>query len=265
LASALEADVSDGAHDRPGGCGGAHCSNPKYGEKVGNSPAGLAELGVMADPIQNSSYNYTPIYTPIEGPPFSEGEGEVLECRAEGDSAPAPAGSGGGAQPTKVPNSNAERTIARTDPSPYADYGVTDDAVFAGVAYEKYRRPSGHDRERASASIQLGAQSEVQVGVGRFAYSEGSDSLGVELLTGRAAVGIHNDDGSTGVNTSALATVFGFERTFDLGGVDTFTFGLSVSTGGAFSAGFRDADNDGDREFCFRASVGPVTIGACEE
>ena len=65
----------------------------------------------MADPIQsNASYDYTPDYTPIEGPPAPGGEGGVLECREGSEDALA-----GGAEPTvtqpkTIPGNNAQRT-----------------------------------------------------------------------------------------------------------------------------------------------------------
>ncbi len=221
----------------------------------------------MADPIQNSSYNYTPDYSPIDGPPVSDSEGEVLECRGESDfTFEEEEGPRGDSGPKKIPGNNAERTSARTEKGPYADFDFTEDAVFGAAALEKYRNPdSGFEQEIGSVSVQLGGQMEAQGAVGRFGYTGDGDSFVVDMLTAKMAGGAHNDDGSIGFNASAGATLIGAEGTLDLGDQDSITFGLAASVGGGLSVGLRDGDHDGAFEFCFKVSAGPLTIGACGE
>jgi hypothetical protein len=217
----------------------------------------------MADPIQtNASYNYTPDFTPIDGPPDPDRPAEILECREPLAEDVELAES----RPKGVPGNNAQRTTARTEEGFYADCGFTEDAIFAGVALDKNRDPdSGYEFEAGSFSLQLGGQNEAQAAAGRLGYTEGGDSFVVDLLTAKASGGAHNDDGSTGFNASAGATLLGAEGTLDLGDQDSLTFGLAASVGGGLSVGLRDGDHDGNLEFCFKASVAFLTVGACGE
>jgi hypothetical protein len=114
-----------------------------------------------------------------------------------------------------------------------------------------------------SASVQIGAQSEVQVGLQRVAGSRGALTGSVETFTARANVGVYNDDGSKGLNVGACATAIGFEGT--IGGDYSLTYGIAASAGAAGSVGVRDLDRDGKTELCARLSLGPVTLGLCME
>jgi len=168
--------------------------------------------------------------------------------------------------PTASPGAtNAQRTSERLGPTPYASAGLAgSDSAFAGAALIKGRDPkSGASIEVLSASVQLGAQSEAQVGLQRIAAARGPLSGSVEAFTARANVGIHNDDGSTGLNVGAGATAIGFEGT--VGGASSVTYGVAASVGAAGSLGIRDQDRDGKTELCARFSLGPVTVGACLE
>jgi hypothetical protein len=163
-------------------------------------------------------------------------------------------------------NSNAQRTSQRVGVAPYADAGVTtaENSAYAGVAVVKGRDPkSGVDVEALSASVQIGAQSEVQVGLQRVAGSRGALTGSVETFTARANVGVYNDDGSKGLNVGACATAIGFEGT--IGGDSSLTYGVAASAGAAGSVGVRDLDRDGKTELCARLSLGPVTLGLCME
>lgn len=162
-------------------------------------------------------------------------------------------------------NNNAQRTSER-NLAPYADADVTasGDSLFSGVALLKGRLPkSNGDVEVASLSGQIGAQTEVQLGLQRVAGTHGALSGGVEIFTARANIGIHNDDGSTGLNVGAGVTAIGFEGS--VGGATRLTYGVAAGMGAAVSVGVRDVDDDGHGELCARVSVGPVTVGGCLE
>lgn len=163
-------------------------------------------------------------------------------------------------------HNNAERTSERLGADLYADAGTTKagGAVYAGVALVKGHDPkSGANLEILSASAQIGAQSELQVGLQRISASRGALTGGVETFTARANAGIYNDDGSTGLNVGFGATAIGFEGT--VGSTNSLTYGVAASAGAAGSVGVRDIDHDGKTELCGRVSWGPVTLGACVE
>ena len=171
-----------------------------------------------------------------------------------------PAASGPGA------NNNAQRTSDRSGVAPYAASGktTTGDSVYAGVAGLKGRDPkSGGEAEVLSFSGQVGAQNEAQLGLVRVAGASGFLSGSAEAFTLRANIGIHNDDGSTGLNIGAGGTAVGLEGT--LGRETSVTYGLAGSVGSAASIGVRDLDGDGAAELCARVSLGPITVGICLE
>jgi hypothetical protein len=175
---------------------------------------------------------------------------------------PAPAPS----PPGPTANNNAQRTTERSGVRPYADAGATGsgDSLFAGAALLKGRdRKSEGEVEVLSVSAQVGAQTELQLGLQRIAGTRGALSGSVESFTARANIGIHNDDGSTGFNIGAGATAVGFEGT--VGGASRLTYGVAAGIGAGVSIGVRDVDSDGSGELCARVSIGPVTVGACVE
>jgi hypothetical protein len=168
-------------------------------------------------------------------------------------------------------DNNAARTSSRDEVGAYAQAGYTSnrDGVFAGVAALKHHDPSsGVDAEVASASIQLGAQSELQAGVARFTRSGHGDyfdfNVGADILTARMNGGIHNDDDSQGANLGAMLTGVGIEATVSRSGWSA-TLGVSASIGGAVSSGDRNIDGDDTPERCFKMSLGPATAGLCTE
>lgn len=167
--------------------------------------------------------------------------------------------------PGPAANNNAQRTDERRGVAPYLSAGRTaaGDSVFAGAALVKGRDPSGAAVEVLSASAQLGAQTELQVGLQRVAGAHGVLTGSVETFTLRANVGIHNDDGSVGLNIGAGVTAVGFEGT--AGDANSVTYGVGAGVGAGASVGARDVDSDGKAELCARLSFGPVTVGACVE
>jgi hypothetical protein len=172
---------------------------------------------------------------------------------------------------TEIPRrgeNNAERTRHQTSSEPYADAGLNAslDAAYAGVALIKnHDRRTGIDTEVFSASAQVGGQNEAQLGGLRLTKSGSWGEIDVETLTARAHGGAHNDDGSTGVNSGAGATLLGIEGTLNLEGGNSVTLGAAFSKGSMVSVGSRDVDKDGRNEACFKASLLSVTVGACIE
>jgi hypothetical protein len=162
-------------------------------------------------------------------------------------------------------NNNAQRTDERLGVAPYLSAGSTaaGDSAYAGAALLKGRDRSGAAVEVLTASIQVGAQTEVQVGLQRIAGTRGALTGSVETFTLRANVGTHNDDGSVGLNIGASATAVGVEGT--AGSASSVTYGVGAGVGAGASVGARDVDRDGRTELCARVSLGPVTVGACLE
>lgn len=165
--------------------------------------------------------------------------------------------------PPREPVNNAQRTSANT-PAPYADAGVTEDGIaYAGAAAIKGRdENTGIEMEIYSASVQVGTQNEAQVGMARLGVSSdsGANNATMDIFTAQASAGIHNKDGSTGLNVGATAVAVGIEGTASTG-ASGVTGGLSVGVGGEVSVGTRDADGDGYGEAAIRVSAGFITVG----
>ena len=177
------------------------------------------------------------------------------------------------ASPALSTLSQAENNAQRTTElhgvvAGYFDYDVTGgwgDSVFVGAAALKGRDPkSGIEVEVFSGSAQVGLQNEAQAGLARMGVSGKNGSATAELFTVRATEGIHNDDGSIGLNVGAVANFANIEGTLTHG-ADSLTAGLGAGVGYAFSLGLRDIDHDGAIEVCVKGTAGPVTLGVCAE
>lgn len=173
-----------------------------------------------------------------------------------------------GSEDPKRGENNAERTRYRTSSEPYAGTGKhpSGDTVYAGAALIKnHDDKTGIDTEMFSASVQVGDQNEFQLGGLRLTKSGSRGEIGVETLTARASGGIHNDDGSTGINLGDTATLLGAEGTLNLGHGNSVTLGVSCSLGSMRSVGIRDQDGDGRKELCVKGSHALLTRGFCIE
>jgi hypothetical protein len=162
---------------------------------------------------------------------------------------------------------NATRTQERNLASgPYADagYSAGGHALHAGVALVKGRDASGLELEALSASVQVGAQHEAQAGAVRVGFSGAKGAIAGEGGTANAHIGIHNPDGSTGLNTGAGAVMVGGELTLGAN-ANSLTVGTGVGVGAEMSVGLRDKDGNGQPEVCFRLGVKFATVGACVE
>jgi hypothetical protein len=238
----------------------------------------------MPEPISSSS---TPVASSIGSDPTLDEAGQVCQSGAPNRSQPEPALSTPPAVDklisavpppaselppaslTATPSlaqNNAQRTTEQNRIAPYAGAGITGDfrdSAYAGVAALKgHDVKTGLDVEVFSASAQVGGQNEVQVGLARLGLSGKHGSITTEFFTARANGGAHNDDGSTGGNSGALATVAGIEGTL-LTDSSSFTLGFVAGGGAALSIGARDVDGDDIPEKCFKASIGIVTLGIC--
>lgn len=171
-------------------------------------------------------------------------------------------------KPTKSTDSSDQRTSARDEISPYSDYGVTSsgDAVFASGALLKGRDPkTGIEVDLLSASMQVGLETELQarlVSVGGSS-DDGTKSGGMDIVSARAAVGIHNPDGSTGLNVSLSGNIIGVQISGTHDG-EGGALGVGAGVGAEGFVGFGDSDSDGRPEFSARFSgkvLGAFTIG----
>lgn len=87
----------------------------------------------------------------------------------------------------------------------------------------------------------------------------------VDILNANAHLGSLNGDGSRGENIGAAANLLGGEIDIAYKGW-SLTLGVAASLGGSISSGDgRDLDGDGVQERCFAMSLGPFTIGECDE
>jgi hypothetical protein len=112
-------------------------------------------------------------------------------------------------------------------------------------------------------------QIDLQIGVPRIQGQAtlGSVQLtaGVDVLNANAHLGSLNGDGSRGENIGAGANLLGGELNVGYKGW-SLTVGVAASLGGSISSGEgRDIDGDGVRERCFAMSLGPFTLGECDE
>jgi hypothetical protein len=90
-------------------------------------------------------------------------------------------------------------------------------------------------------------------------------SSSAEVATLRVNIGMHNDDGSNGLNAGAMATLVGVEGTVEHAGWSA-TVGISVSAGAAFSMGEGpDVNGDGVPQRCFKGSFMVGTLGVCTD
>jgi hypothetical protein len=123
---------------------------------------------------------------------------------------------------------------------------------------------NGRAMEVLSASIQAGAQREIQVGLARAGVSSAQGSWEVRAIEAEAHTGTYNPDASIGYNAGAAVNAIAGEVT--LGSQDnSLSFGLSAGVSAEVSVGVRDADADGIDEYCVRAGFDSFVGGACVE
>ena len=90
-------------------------------------------------------------------------------------------------------------------------------------------------------------------------------SAGVDFINGNAHLGSLNQDGSQGENIGLGANLLNGELTLDYKGW-SLSVGVGASLGGSIASGEgRDIDADGSKERCFKMTLGPFTLGECDE
>ncbi|MET0795678.1 MAG: hypothetical protein ABW061_29440 [Polyangiaceae bacterium] len=90
-------------------------------------------------------------------------------------------------------------------------------------------------------------------------------STNVDVLNVNAHLGTLNEDGSKGANAGWGANLLNGELTLDYKGWSV-SIGAGESLGGSIaSGGGRDSDGDGVQERCFKMTLGPFTLGECDE
>lgn len=104
-------------------------------------------------------------------------------------------------------------------------------------------------------------------GVARLGGSsdDGRTSGTADFMTARVAGGIHNSDGSTGLNFGATATIVGGEATHPFGEASSLTGGASFGVGGEVSLGFKLEGPHGKPALCVRVAPNPTVQGVCLE
>ncbi len=146
-------------------------------------------------------------------------------------------------------------TAASVDP------GIT--AASSALAQKFLSKPA------AALQVQPWDQIDVHGGTPRLeahATLSGVHVTGaVDLFDVDAHLGSQNADGSKGENMGVGVTFYGAEVTAEYKGW-SLTAGIASSLGGYVSSGEgRDIDGDGIPERCFALSIGPFTLGECDE
>lgn len=114
-----------------------------------------------------------------------------------------------------------------------------------------------------SAKAHVGEQTEFRASLaeGTLRASENSPAaLQAEVMSARVHAGLHNDDGSTGVNAGAVVRAVGYTSSLSTG-ASGLSIGLGIGAGAGFHVGGRDADSDGYKELCVGLDLGFFKIG----
>jgi hypothetical protein len=205
----------------------------------------------MPDPITSSSFSPEPSCQLADDPP--------LTCQ------PPPATS-----PAATPN-------ACLPPDAAAEPGLSGAASalvqkFARDGRPAFVAPTPSPSPSAAAPRVLTVradQLDLQIGIPRIQAQAtlGGVQLtaGVDILNANAHLGSLNGDGSRGENIGAGVSLLGGELSIDYRGW-SLTVGVAASLGVSISSGEdRDIDGDGVQERCFAMSLGPYTLGECDE
>jgi hypothetical protein len=186
-----------------------------------------------------------------------------------------PSGTSGLVQKFPTPTSlKAAPPSTSTSPLLVTSAGVVPGGGSTRVAVSLFKQEihtaplEGTSVEVGTVSVQYGKDNDVQIVGARQTLKVSHGGYGLSL-TGevgvvRANLGENNDDGSVGGNIGAGAELIGGEATIDTP-VGSLTGGLSESMSLSGSMGVRDADRDGDPEYCAKFSVPAFTLGACIE
>jgi hypothetical protein len=175
----------------------------------------------------------------------------------------------------KPTDTNSERVSAMNVEAFHAEFGQTSskDSLYASAALLKGTL-NGAEVELFGVSRQVGLETEDSFVLGHAGIPLSSRSSAfVEACSARVNAGIHDNDGSEGLNAGVQLTAAQVEvahqfqdreaRIFRSG--DSVAFGLSAGAGFEISTGDRDLDGDGKIEKCLRVLSGVAVLGLCLE
>ena len=204
----------------------------------------------MPEPIASSSVSPDPSCNLGDEPP--------LTWRVPAVSAPATPNA------CLLPETPAEPATSSATSALVQKFARSDQAAF--VAAPPSPNPSGGAPGVLTVRPD---QVDLQTGIPRIQAQTtlGSVQLtaGLDILNVNAHLGSLNADGSRGENIGAGLNLLGGELNLDYQGF-SLTVGVAASLGVSISSGEgRDIDGDGVRERCFAMSLGPFTLGECDE
>jgi hypothetical protein len=209
----------------------------------------------MTDPVSSSS-----VFTSsFDG--MSSCDDSSSLC--QGPTAPVPASGVASANACELPNDPAEAAVPSASSALVQKFTNNDYGTFI-AASPSMAAPSG-----PPALTVRPDQLDVQTGLPRL---ERHATLGglhvtadVDLLNASAHLGSLNEDGSRGETVGAGANLLNAELTLDYRGW-SLSVGVGASLGGSIASGEgRDLDADGVSERCFKMTLGPFTLGECDE
>jgi hypothetical protein len=163
----------------------------------------------------------------------------------------------------------AEPVVSRATSDLVQKFSNTNHSALVAASAPPAPAPSLATPSGPPAVTVRGAQVDVQTGLPQLVDRGTLSNLHVtargDLLNASAHLGVLNEDGSHGANAGAGANLVNGELTLDYRGW-SFSMGLGVSLGGSIaSGGGRDLDADGVPERCFKMTLGPLTLGECDE
>ena len=206
----------------------------------------------MADPIASTSFS------PALSSTFDDDPS--LSCRVEPEASAAAAAS----QVCAPPEVPGESAVSSSAAALVQKFPRSDQSAFLAES----RSPPASASAPGLLTVRPD-QLDVQTGIpriqGHTTLGSVQLSAGVDILNASAHLGSLNADGSRGENIGAGANLLGGELSIDYKGW-SLTVGVAASLGGSISSGEgRDSDGDGVQERCFAMSLGPFTLGECDE
>ncbi len=215
----------------------------------------------MPDPISSSS-----VLPSSPEAVCSFGDDPSLTCQAP--TAPAPTVRG--ANSCEVPPTPAEPAVSSASSNLVQKFSNSDHSAFIAAASSPSTPPPSIAAPSGPPALTIRSkQVDLQTGIPQLVDHGTLGRLQVtakgDLLNAGAHGGVLNEDGSHGLNVGAGANLANGEVTLDYEGW-SFSLGLGLSLGGSIaSGGDRDLDADGVPERCFKMTLGPLTLGECDE
>ena len=206
----------------------------------------------MSDPISSSS-----VLPSSSDAVCSFDDQPSLECQGPSPALPTAAPAANACQDSDLPAEPVPSELARK-------FVSTDHTALIAAS-----PPPGSAPSTPPALTVRPGQLDFQSGIPRI---ESHTTLGqlhlnaaVDVLNVNAHIGTHNEDGSHGANVGWGANLLNGELTLDYKGW-SLSVGAGESLGGSIASGEgRDIDADGALERCFKMTLGPFTLGECDE